>query len=233
MGHVVRGVVGAFIVVAVATQPLSAQGFGVTVGPGWLSPDGEIRLVRGDRKVVTNQIDAGAVLDARAELRLGRRWGGSASLVVGGFDHHHVETFTEGEVLSSVNSLRYVAVLLGPTLTVLERNPARLSVGAQFSYNRYTGDFVITGETVLPPGGVGPPNVSQRRWALRNDFRGGLSLVLDLSLSNRMAVSLTGRRIVTDFGADIVNDPEDDGQDIDLDFDPLGVALGLRLTLPN
>lgn len=209
-----------------ALQNASEARWQVAVGATWLNPDGEIRLVRGDRKVVTNDAFSNAGIDGRVAYRVRRRIGISLSVSHATFSFLDRESFTIGEVIEERDDLHYTVFLGGVDVHLLPRRRWDPYVTGQVGYVLFNNELHLRSERVLPDD-LSTINPEDIIFAVKDFIGIGVKAGLNWPLADRWFLNLEAGMTLTRLLADLIDQHRRRNNVVDLPLNPWGGSLRL------
>jgi hypothetical protein len=131
-----------------ATSP--GNSWSITLGTGWLALNGERRLVRDDRKVVTTDAESGVAPMLDVSFSLNDRYSlmFTATRLVSSYTH--TETFTNGLGIATTDQLTLGMITGGLKRTWGAPGASRLEVDAHLAFLRYADRLELVSEQQLP-----------------------------------------------------------------------------------
>ncbi len=208
------------------SMPANAQKWRVNVGGGFATADGELVLDR-VRKVVNIDVEGGPGFYFGTEYRLGRKVGIELSLFRSRMKYIDEESFASGGGFESSDILNFTRISSSLNYHFLAKKTVDPYVSLLAGYISYGSELKIL--TELPSPSLGPnPMPTDVSFDLHGSFSMGLALGADLYLgSGGWFLGPKVQLNISDLEASIINDPEDDGRDIDLSINPLILVLAV------
>ncbi len=208
------------------TADADPQRWRARVGGIWTLPDGELQLDRGARKVVNIDVEGGIGYHIGLEYLIGEKAGLEIGMAQSRMEYFDKETFATGEVLQSSDQLRFTMITAAFNYHLLKDSKLDPFLSVQLGYVSYGDKMQIT--TELPSPSLGPdPNPELVTFDLHAGASLGLGAGLDFEISDTWMIGLKTQLNVNNLEASIINDPEDDGRDIDLSVNPIVVGIHL------
>ena len=211
----------------------SARSWSFSGGLSWLELNGERRLVRGDRKVVTTNAEGGVAPFLEASFPLNDRYSLTFAATRVESRYTHNETFTNGLSVETTDDLTLGMIAAGVKRTWGRSGALKLNVNAHLAFLLYNDRLELLSEQQLP---ADPSTIEATPFNLSvlNSFGGGLGIGVEAPLADSGLFLSAGARLTLGFmPADIINDPEDpeDGHDVNSPMHPLSIGLGVGYRL--
>lgn len=202
------------------------QRWRVRVGGAITFPDGELRLDRGSRKVVNIDVEGDFGYHLALEYLMGKKAGLEIGIIQSNMEYIDHETFTSGDVLQSSDQLKFTLISAALNYHFLGNRRLDPYLTMTFGFVSYGDQMEIT--TELPSASLGPdPNPELVTFDLHQGVSLGLGAGLDFEITKNWGLGLKTQLNLSNLEASIVNDPEDDGRDIDLSVNPIIVGLNI------
>ena len=189
-------------------------------------PDGELRLDRGSRKVVRIDVEGGIGYLFGLEYLTGEKTGLEMSIAKSNMEYFDTETFATGEILQSSDQLKFTLISAALNYHILKNRRLDPYLTIMVGFASYGNEIQIT--TELPNSSLGPnPNPELVTFELHQGASIGFGAGLDFEITKSWMIGLKTQINLSNLEASIINDPEDDGRDIDLSVNPIIVSLNI------
>ncbi len=189
-------------------------------------PDGELRLDRGGRKVVEIDVEGGTGYQFGLEYRINEKIGLGLSVTQSDMEYLDNETFATGEILQSSDELKFTLVAAEFNYHLLKNRRLDPYLMMSIGYTSYGKEMQIT--TELPSSDLGPnPSPELVAFELHKGVNIGIGSGLNFKVRKNWAIGLKTQIILSNLEASIIDDPEADGRDIDLDVNPIIWSLNI------
>ena len=215
--------------VAAQSSTSTKRAWSFNGGLSWLELNGERRLVRGDRKVVTTNADGGLAPFLAASFKLSNRYSLTFGATRVTSSYTHTETFTNGLSVGTTDDLTLGMITGGVKRSWGAPGASQLNVDAHLAFLRYNDRLDLLSEQQLPAD-LSTINPTPFTLDVLNSFGAGLGIGVEVPLGDSGLFLSSGARLTLGFmPADIIDDPEDpeDGHDVNSPMHPLAIGLGL------
>jgi len=206
--------------------------FKFRMGVDWLELNGEVRLVRGSRKVVTTDAGSGISWGGQVEFIPGGRFGFFLEFTQLASDYTHNEDFTNGLSISTTDDLKLNMIQVGFNRYYWQDRKIDFFAGVHFSYVMYSKKLNLFSEQMPLPADLSTINPTPFNLEVHNGPGIGIHLGIIIPLNQNWFISTGSSLSLAWMRADIIDDPEDpeSGSDINSPFHPLkvGIKIGYR-----
>lgn len=160
------------------------------------------------------------------EYLISQKTGLELSIAQSNMEYFDTETFATGEILQSSDQLKFTLISAALNYHLLKNRRLDPYLTLMLGFTSYGNEMQIT--TELPSSSLGPnPSPELVTFELHQGASIGFGAGLDVEITKSWMIGLKTQINVSNLEASIVNDPEDDGRDIDLTINPIILNLNI------
>lgn len=197
------------------------------INVGYLAPDGQTRLVRGNRKIVTTDMLNTFGFSAKFGYKISKTRYATFSINSANITYELKEDYTGGLKIYSDDDFSITAFNIG-LQQYFGKSDIRLYGAVNVGYVIFLDDIDLLGEEYLNPLPENEIVVYPYKYKTHNYVGFGIDFGIDLDITEHFGFVIGSSLYMTEMRASLVDDPEDDGIDIESSANSLSFSVGMK-----